>query len=65
MDTGPFMYELHNYEADPQSGAGNCVHCNDAKNTHKHPHKFTKALGKTTCVCGSPERALPHQMERI
>jgi hypothetical protein len=60
-----YMYELHNFEQDPQSGAGNCKECNDAKETHKHPHEFRKARDHMFCVCGSPKRALLHQVARI
>lgn len=60
-----FVYELHNFEQDPQSGAGNCKVCQDAKETHKHPHTFSKARDHVFCVCGNPQRALLHQVTQI
>lgn len=47
----------HEYRADPQSGAGNCV-CGATESHRRHPHDFRRAAaryaGKDVCVCGLP-----------
>ena len=62
--TGPFVSEVHNYEADPQSGAGNCV-CGRPRDNKNHPHEFRKAKNFSFCVCLKPADALVHQMSSI
>lgn len=50
----------HNYQCDPQSGAGNCV-CGMAQNHRLHPHAFTQSSKSTHCVCALPREAICHQ----
>jgi len=64
MTPSPFVNQVHNYEADPQSGAGNCK-CAWPKESVYHPHIFRKAAWQTGCVCGKTSRALIHQMTQI
>lgn len=61
----PFVGEVHNYESDAQSGAGNCKICNDAFETRQHPHPYRQARDYVGCVCGLKRSALVHQMRRI
>jgi hypothetical protein len=51
----------HDYQADPQSGAGNCV-CGMAEAHRRHPHAFRAAASDPTrCVCALPAEARCHR----
>jgi len=60
-----FIHEIHNYEADPQSGAGNCTYCANPKEARLHPHVYRQAANVRACVCALPKSALIHQMTSI
>ena len=53
---------MHVYEADPQSGAGNCT-CGAPERHPRHPHAFVKAWGgvrhvdepRCTCMRGQSD----------
>ena len=55
----------HEYKADPQSGAGNCV-CGAAERHRRHPHDFVRAWNplmaerRDHCTCGLPPEADQH-----
>lgn len=63
--SSPFVVEVHNYEEDPQSGAGNCKVCNHPKEDKRHPHEYRKALGYSFCVCGTQEFGLIHKYSQL
>lgn len=47
----PEMPRVHDYEADPGSGAGNC-RCGWHKHSHRHPHEAQRAwTNPEQCVC--------------
>lgn len=51
----------HDYEPDPQSGAGNCLHCGRSEHHRKHPHPFTAAASNPSlCACALPPAARCH-----
>lgn len=60
-----FVYAVHNYEADPQSGAGNCKHCARPQEDRRHPHVYRKAAQIRACVCTLPKSALIHLMTQV
>ena len=50
----------HEYEADPQSGAGNCV-CGAAERNRRHPHvAMPAASAPHLCTCALPLDARCH-----
>ena len=52
--------EIHEYESDPQSGAGNCV-CGYAERHRKHFHNFVPAMSQPDiCTCGLRENEIRH-----
>lgn len=55
--------ELHSFNQDPASGAGNCV-CGWPKHSITHDHKFRAAHFNTEyCVCGSRKDHYRHIIE--
>lgn len=56
----------HEYNPDPQSGAGNCT-CGAAERHRAHPHEFMRAASSpprgsaTVCTCALP---LSHEIHR-
>jgi hypothetical protein len=59
---------MHDYERDPQSGAGNCK-CGAAEHHRRHPHDFRRARPSAAmlplrtldvCVCGQRAEAAQH-----
>jgi hypothetical protein len=53
----------HAYQADRQSGAGNCV-CGYAEHHRRHPHTFRPMRSfKGRCVCALPAGARCHTEE--
>ena len=53
----------HPYQADPQSGAGNCV-CGAAEHHRHHPHAFlASGSDPNRCVCALPATARVHPVE--
>lgn len=62
---------MHDYQADPQSGAGNCT-CGAAEHHRRHPHPFWRISPQygmatilstgtlDTCVCGLRAEADQH-----
>lgn len=63
-DWAPSGALRHDYQPDPQSGAGNCV-CG-AQLAHRwHPHQFTAAADRVhVCVCGLAKNSTQHLGDR-
>ena len=53
------MTDIHEYDRDPGSNAGNC-RCGLHLECHRHPHPFTQASRSNTCVCAQPADAPIH-----
>ena len=61
-----FVVEVHNYESDPQSGAGNCKRCQNPEHHRRHPHPYKEARDfRRVCVCGGTTHALIHKVGSI
>lgn len=57
--------KMHEYKADPQSGAGNCT-CGMAERHSRHFHEFLPRMGnRELCVCGLPENAAACHMDMV